>query len=263
MCELFALSSKYPCQVKLSLDQFVNQAGSRNKDGWGLANLEGKDAYIYREPISARSSQLAQFLAQQGIYGKTILSHVRHSTVGAKQLANTHPFSREAGGNIHLFAFNGDVPNIMACYNKPKRFQVMGDTDAEWAFCLLLEHLHSVDFCERSVIDIIHKFGCELADLGPCNFLYAVNDRIYAFASKRRYSGIEKSPGLCRVSRKCKEFCHSNENYGLEVNFGSEVDQQVILFASIPLTDEKWQPFAVNELVCVSRGQIIDKRLGV
>ena len=51
MCELFALSSKYPCHLKLSLAKFVEHATSRNQDGWGLANMDGNDAYIYREPV--------------------------------------------------------------------------------------------------------------------------------------------------------------------------------------------------------------------
>ncbi len=260
MCELFALSAKYPCQVKLSLAQFVNQAGSRNQDGWGIASVEGNDAYIFREPVSARQSKLARFLAQEGINGNTVLSHVRHSTVGDIRLANTHPFSREWGGRIHLFAFNGDVPDIMALYKKPGYFQVIGHTDAEWVFCLLLERLASKKNFEQSVMDIVHQFGCELAELGPCNFLYAVNDCIYAFASRRRYSGDERPPGLCWVNRQCKEFWPSNDNLGLELDVGDKVDQQVILFASIPLTNENWLPFAVNESVCISRGKILEQR---
>ncbi len=38
--------------------------------------------YIFREPVSARQSKLARFLAQEGINGNTVLSHVRHGTVG-------------------------------------------------------------------------------------------------------------------------------------------------------------------------------------
>ena len=67
MCELFALSAKYPCHLKLSLAKFVEHATSRNQDGWGLANMDGNDAYIYREPVSAQDSFLARFLAQEGV----------------------------------------------------------------------------------------------------------------------------------------------------------------------------------------------------
>lgn len=78
----------YPCRN-------LSSAGSRNVDGWGLANLEGKDAYVYREPVSAKQLSLAGFLSHEDINGHTVLSHVRHCTVGDIRLENTHPFSRE------------------------------------------------------------------------------------------------------------------------------------------------------------------------
>jgi len=260
MCELFALSAKYPCHIKLSLEQFVEQAGGRNVDGWGLANLDGNDAYIYREPVSAQHSLLAHFLAQEGIDGNTILSHVRHCTVGDVCLANTHPFSREWEGQIHLFAFNGDVPDILDLYKNHNRFQAMGNTDAEWVFCLLLDRLIKAKNHDRNVMDVIHRFGCELANMGPCNFIYAVNDKIYAFASRRRYSDIERPPGLWRVTRQCKESQTKVSTSGVLVDFGVEVDQQITICASLPLTDENWQPFSVNELICISQGQLVDTR---
>ncbi len=69
MCELFALSAKYPCHVKLSLAQFVQQASELNQDGWGLANMEGNDAYIYREPVNAQQSFLAHFWHRKASMG--------------------------------------------------------------------------------------------------------------------------------------------------------------------------------------------------
>ncbi len=260
MCELFVLSAKYPCHIKLSLAHFVEQAGSRNVDGWGLANLEGNDAYIYREPVSAQQSFLAQFLAHEGINGSTVLSHARHCTVGDIRLANTHPFSREWEGQIHLFAFNGDVPKIKTAYKKTTRFKPIGDTDAEWAFCLLLERLITAKNINQNVMDVIYKLGCELATMGPCNFIYTVNSKVYAFASQRRYSDIERPPGLCWVTRHCKESQTEIVAPGIQVNSGVEVDQQITICASIPVTDENWQPFLVNELVCISKGQLIDQR---
>jgi len=260
MCELFVLSAKYPCHIKLSLAHFVAQAGSRNVDGWGFANLESNDAYVYREPISAQQSFLAQFLAREGVNGATVLAHVRHRTVGDIRLANTHPFSREWEGQLHLFAFNGDVPKVKTVYKKNTRFQPIGDTDAEWAFCLLLERLITAKNNNQNVMDVIHHFACELTSMGPCNFIYTVGNKVYVFASQRRYSGIERPPGLCWLTRHCKEPQSKIISPGIQVNSGAEVNQQITICASIPVTDENWQPFLVNELVCISRGSVIDKR---
>jgi hypothetical protein len=89
---------------------------------------------------------------------------------------------------------------------------------------------------------------------------YATNDKIYAFASRRRYNGDERPPGLCRVIRKCIESPSAVTNPGIQVDSGVEIDQQITICISIPLTEENWQPFAVNELICISGGRIIDKR---
>jgi predicted glutamine amidotransferase len=43
---------------------------------------------------------------------------------------------------------------------------------------------------------------------------------------------------------------------GLEVS-GPDQSQRVVLFASAPLTDEKWQPLKVGELLIASDGVII------
>lgn len=108
--------------------KFVEHVNNKNKGGWGLANMDGNDAYIYREPVSAQQSLLAHFLTENGINGNTNFPHIRHSTVGDINLANTHPFNHEWQGQNHLFLFNGDIP------------------------------------------DVIHAFGCKLAELDPCNF---------------------------------------------------------------------------------------------
>ena len=109
-------------------------------------------------------------------------------------------------------------------------------------------------------MDVIHAFGCELAKLGPCNFFYAVGRRVYAFASRRRYPDGEREPGLWRLSRQCEEAQTDIVAPGIQLHPGIAVDQQIILCASIPITEEAWQPFLVNELICISKGQLIDQR---
>ena len=261
MCELFALNSKHPCHVELSLATFVEQAGNRNPDGWGLASMVGRDAYIYREPVSPAESMLAQYIARQGVDGTAILSHVRKRTVGDVCLANTHPFSREWLGMKHVFAFNGDVPTVMADNSRLGRFQPVGETDAEFVFCMLLERLSETHAGNGDVMDTLHGLGCEIARLGPCNFLYACGQRIYAFGGRRRHGGRAEPPGLWWVSRHCEEEATDIVAPGIHVTSGTCVDQRVTLVASIPVSDESWQPFPENTLVCLHGGQIVDRRL--
>ena len=157
--------------------------------------------------------------------------------------------------------FNGDTPAIFDLFKKTEHFQPIGSTDAEWAFCVLLEHLMAATRSHLNVMDIIHAFGRELAELGPCNFFYAVGSRVYAFASRRRYPDDEEGePGLWWLARQCKEAQTGIVAPGVQLHPGIAVDQQVILCASVPITEEAWQPFLVNELICISKGQLIDQR---
>jgi glutamine amidotransferase len=261
MCELFALSSKHPCHVQLSLAAFVEQAGNRNSDGWGLANMDGNAAYIYHEPVSPAESMLAQYIARAGVDSTAVLSHVRKRTVGGVCLANTHPFTREWRGMKHVFAFNGDVPSVLGNCDPPRRFQPVGDTDAELIFCILLERLVEAQSVNGDEMDVLHGLGCELARLGPYNFLYACGQRIYAFGGRRRHGGREEPPGLWWVSRHCEEQATDIVVPGVHVSSGTCVDQRVTLVASIPVTKESWQPFPENMLVCLHDGQIVERRM--
>ncbi len=180
--------------------------------------------------------------------------------MGDVRLANTHPFSRECQGQNHLFMFNGDTPDIFDLFEKTEYFQAIGSTDVEQAFCVLLERLMVATRSSLNTMDVIHVFGCELAELGPCNFFYAVDSLIYAFASRRRYPDGEREPGLWRLFRQCKEAQTDIVAPGIQLQPGITINQQVILCASIPLTEKDWQPFLVNELICISKGQQIDQR---
>ena len=111
-------------------------------------------------------------------------------------------------------------------------------------------------------MDVIHAFGCELAELGPCNFFYAEGSRVYAFASRRRYPDDEvRKPCLwVQLVRQCKEAQTDIVAPGIQLEPCIAVDQQVILCASVPITEEAWQPFLVNELIWILKGQLIDQR---
>jgi predicted glutamine amidotransferase len=59
MCELLAISSKFPTRATFSLEEFSRHGGQGgpNKDGWGLAFYEDGDAQIFREAEPAEDSR--------------------------------------------------------------------------------------------------------------------------------------------------------------------------------------------------------------
>ena len=144
MCELLAISSRVPTRLTISLEALAARGGPHysTRDGWGAAFYQGRDATVFREPAPASDSPLLRLLQTQGPTTQLAISHIRHATHGAITLANTQPFVRELGGRTHVFAHNGHLPGITQDARFALgRFQPVGDTDSEHAFCVLMDRL--------------------------------------------------------------------------------------------------------------------------
>jgi predicted glutamine amidotransferase len=110
MCELFAMSSRSPTRVSLSLELLAARGapGGSLADGWGVACYDGRDVRLMRDPEPAGDSPwLKGALAAGRPNSRTVIAHIRHATQGGLSLANTQPFARELDGRIHVFAHNG------------------------------------------------------------------------------------------------------------------------------------------------------------
>jgi len=268
MCELFAMSARYPAAVNFSLEEFARHGGlsGPHKDGWGIAFYEGRDARIIRESIPAASSACERFLESEPIHSGTVLSHIRRATQGGITLANTQPFARELGGRLHLFAHNGylDVSGMNDV--GLAHFRPLGETDSERAFCHLLARLEPLwlDAGDSPSLerrrDVLEWFARELRDLGVGNFLYCDGELLFAHGHRRHQSDGEiRPPGLHFLSRRCSgESSADIETTGLKV-MSVENEQAVVLVASVPLTDEAWIPLAAGETLSVVAGQIIGR----
>lgn len=258
MCELFSLSSRLPTRAILSLDKFSRRGGLNGAtiDGWGLAFYEGLDVRLYKEPERSCDSALLQFIESRRLPSRQILAHIRHAVHGAVTLANTQPFVRELGGRTHVLAHNGRLDGIGDLgAASAGRFRPIGETDSEIAFCLLLERLQPL-WSGGAVppldarLAIVEKFAAELRELGPANFLYADGDALFAHGHERiQADGAIRPPGLWRL-RRCCPFDADGESGG-----GGE-GQELVLIASVPLTDEIWTPFAEGEVNVVRDGVV-------
>ncbi len=268
MCELFALSSNRPATVTFSLRLFARHGGDEgpHRDGWGIAYYENHDVRLIKEAEPASDSDWVRFIENHALRSRMVLSHIRRATQGDLVYANTQPFVRELGGRMHVFAHNGDLDAIRA---NPafalERFHPVGETDSEWAFCALLERLASLwdessgkapDLARRMAV--VAKFAAELRSLGPANFLYADGDAIFAHGHRRHQAanGRIEPPGLVLLCRRCHPEADGPEDVvadGLDVRLDA---QEVVLAASVPLTDEPWRPLAEGELVALRDGRI-------
>jgi predicted glutamine amidotransferase len=265
MCELFAKSSRKPATVNMSLDEFAAHGGrtAPNKDGWGIAYYEEGDVRLIKDTNQASTSAWVRFVEDQSLTSGTVISHIRYATTGNVALYNTHPFSRELGGRMHVFAHNGVVNAIMG----DDRFildpyRPVGETDSEYAFCALLTRLrglwHGADgpppLEER--LAIVVTFAAELRDLGRANFLYCDGDVLFAHSHERLHDDGTVAPGLHMFRHADHEDGVEFEGGGVSVSSEHE-DQAIVLLASVPLTKAPWTPLDEGTVLAMRKGEIV------
>jgi glutamine amidotransferase len=267
MCELFAMSCSVPSALTYSLEEFSRNGSSlrNNRDGWGVALARDRDVILVKEPEPAAESIWVQVLAENAIETKMAIAHVRYATLGLHTMENTHPFRRVLGGRTHVFAHNGTLAGIHGATDKGALiYQPVGDTDSELAFCRLLSELAPL-YLENDSPSLDYRFGVfeglcdEMKNYGSSNFLYYDGDVLFAHGHRRIYEeGGEhtkpKPPGL--QIKKCWTCADKKEVHcpGLDIQLR---DQQTVLFASVPLDDEGWQPLDEGTVVAVRDGQIL------
>jgi glutamine amidotransferase len=193
-----------------------------------------------------------------------VLSHIRHATQGGISLANTQPFLRELGGRMHVFAHNGSLDGIKdRTAGQWQRFQPLGETDSEIAFCILLQRLSplwsaGVIPALEARLPINTHFAAEMRDMGPANFLYTDGDALFAHAHRRvQADGKIAPPGLWRLRRRC---ALDTDALSISAPTIEEGGRELTLIASVPLTEGPWSSFAEGELVVIKQGRIESSR---
>ncbi len=265
VCELFAMSSRYPITVGFSLETLAQRGGHNgpHKDGWGVAYFEQRDALLLREPSPASESDLVRFMEVNGPPSNLVLSHIRLATQGEPALCNTQPFQRELGGLAHVFAHNGTLPGVReACRLTTRRFTPVGDTDSEFAFCYLLDRLSKLwDTSNGKApsvetrLGIVVQFAAALRSLGSFNFVYADGDTLFVHSHIRKQDdGVERPPGLHLLVRSSNTQAVDLTESGVML---APVAQELAIVASVPLTDdEPWEPVAPGEVIALKQGVV-------
>lgn len=265
MCELFAMSSRFPANVRFSLEAFARRGGldGPHKDGWGIAYYIDEDVRLVKEPHPAFDSACVRFIQDHPFASSLVLSHIRRATRGTVSMRNCQPFVRELGGRMHVFAHNGDLDIGMLRAKLPLGgFRPVGDTDSEYAFCALLERLrapwlHSARPALDERLGIVAEFAAAIRAYGPANFLYSDGDALFIHGHKRFHGdgAGARPPGLHVLCRRCAAQDGDVAAEGLSVALGGE--QSVVLAASVPLTAEPgWRALAEGELVVAQDGRI-------
>lgn len=269
MCELLGLSSNAPATVNFSLPKLAEHGAvpGTYADGWGVGYYEGLDVRLFKEATAAADSDWVRFIAQHDLRSLLVIAHTRRATRGTRSYPNAQPFLRELAGRVHLFAHNGDLPRIFGSKEfQPRQFNPIGETDSEHAFCVLLDRMALI-WKDRNTTPtlrdrflIVSSFARELRGFGPANFLYSDGALLFAHGHRRKHAdtGRVEAPGLVLLHKHCQNGQQDIVAKGLSIQGDGQL---VTLFASVPLTDERWEPLAEGELVAVARGQLVARQL--
>lgn len=263
MCELFAMSTRHPSTVTLSIEEFSRHGGlsGPHKDGWGLASYADGDVRLIKEAFPAADSACVRFVQEHPFPSALVMSHIRKATQGQVATRNCQPFIRELGGRWHSFAHNGDLGHLRADGRfRAEAFRPVGETDSELAFCALLHRLQPLwragpPPAAAARLEVVTRFATELRALGPANFLYSDGEMLFAHAHRRHQAdGSIRAPGLWYLRRHCREGgALSAEGLRLAA---SGLEQHVVLVASVPLTGEAWVPLAEGALLAARAGTL-------
>ncbi len=149
MCRLYALRANEPTRVECGLVHAQNALMAQSKGdehglmhghGWGVADYSDGVPLIERQTWAAfHGEHFAKKAA--GVYGHTVVAHVRRATVGEPSLENTHPFAH----GRWIFAHNGTIRHfekvrelLLDALDFGQRNAIHGTTDSEHVFHYLL-----------------------------------------------------------------------------------------------------------------------------
>ncbi len=271
MCRLFGFRSIILSQVHQSLMEADNALGTqsiKNPDGWGVAYYIGQTPHVIKSDTSAITCDI--FKKVSGVVSShSVVAHIRKSTIGAHSILNTHPFQF----GKWVFAHNGNIKNfskhrsaLMALVSPKLQKYILGDTDSELLFFIILTHIsQKIDleaihfdlenlakltrYAIDQVINIIGPYS-EIDDAGETEtyltFILSNGDTMLAFRGGKElhYSTYKNK---CRDADTCSSyapFCEAPPVNG-SINH--------LIFSSEPLSGENiWHKMENHELIATN-----------
>ncbi len=238
MCELLAMCANRPTGVGQYLSRLMPRGGRTgpHADGWGVAYYKGRDARIFKEPAPAAQSRLLATLAEDPFKSTALIAHIRLANPSrfGRAIGNTHPFGREWNGRSWVFAHNGKLPGLHRRSVGPdSRFQPLGDTDSELAFCYILNAIARGIGCDRHfspemLVNTIKPVVEELVTFGEFNFILSDGECLYVHAHTKLHV-LQRTLSAHRM----------------------------ILLATAPLTAEPWRALAPGSIHVYRQGEDI------
>jgi glutamine amidotransferase len=106
----------------------------------------------------------------------------------------------------------------------------------------------------ESRLEVVADFAATLRPLGSFNVVYSDGDALFIHSHRRkRDDGEECAPGLYLLVRSPEQEAVDLSESGIMV---APFAQQMALVASVPLTDEDWQPIPEGKVIALKHGLV-------
>ncbi|MDO6708467.1 MULTISPECIES: class II glutamine amidotransferase [unclassified Photobacterium] len=257
MCELLGMSANVPTDICFSFTGLMQRGGRTgpHADGWGITFYEGKGFRTFKDPKPSCHSQIAALVQQYPIKSCAVISHIRQANRGGVCLENTHPFTRELWGRYWTFAHNGQLTGYEAL--ETGRYQPVGDTDSEIAFCWLMNQIDS-HFPQPpqdwgQIFQLIAKQCDQLRKLGVYNMLLSDGEFVLVYCSNNLHWITRRAPfGKASLI---------DEDVTIDFQQETTPNDVVTVIATQPLTnDERWHKMETGEFAVFHYGELINQR---
>ncbi|MCF1427992.1 MAG: class II glutamine amidotransferase [Shewanella sp.] len=255
MCELLAMSANVPTDIVFSFTGLAERGGRTgpHADGWGITFYEGKGSRTFKDANPSCESAIASLIKSYPIKSEVVVSHIRQANRGGVNLVNTHPFTRELWGRYWTYAHNGQLSDYEDKF-VARRYQPVGNTDSEGAFCWLLQQLAD-RFGDRPPAQMSEAFAYvatladEIRQFGVFNMLLTDGQYLMSYCSNN----------LCFITRRAPFGKAKLIDIDVVVDFDKETSPNdvVTVIATRPLTNnEQWTVLQPGDWRLFRRGDI-------
>lgn len=216
MCQIFGYSGNEYIELNDVLKEFYSHS-DLHPNGWGLAVLNGEQANIEKEVLSANKSAYLKSRLSERITSPVLLAHIRYATIGNVELKNCHPFTGfDDSGRRWTLIHNGTIFEYEPMDEYVRRQK--GDTDSERILLYLIDKINESTKDKGEALDAAERFAVIDAAIGPMakgnklNLLIYDGELLYGhtnFAGSLHYH-----KGSCGVLISTEPLINSSIFYG-------------------------------------------------
>lgn len=280
MCRIFGFRSIINSQVHSSLveaDNALMDQSLKHPDGWGVAYYLENTPHLVKSTNCAMDDHIFQKISGT-VTSHTVVAHIRKATVGQNNILNSHPFQY----GKWIFAHNGNIKDydqhkdkLLKLVDDDLRRFILGSTDSEVFFFILLSNMRKVHPLDNPNIDLPVLFNCiEITIQKIVSIIGKLRNSTTPIPSENYLTFILSSGPImvafhggqllnfCTHKTKCpdRDFCASYAPF-CEAPFAKDGLVNHLIFSSEELVGHNvWNPMLPQEVIGIDSSMRLQKR---